>query len=96
MQDVALGDEIETDADFVLERVARQSGQVTFRVWFGDQSTTTRQELVNEIEALKPFMEWSSANLLALSVFESESQELADYLHAREQQGLLWYETGRH
>lgn len=33
VQDVALGDEIETDADFVLQRVVRKSRQVTFRVW---------------------------------------------------------------
>lgn len=95
VQDVALGDEVETDSDFVLQRVVRQSGQVTFRVWFGGQSVTTRQELVSEIEAMKPFMEWSSENLLALSVSESEAQGLADYLNAQEKQGLLQYETGR-
>lgn len=93
--DVALGDEVEIDANFVLQRVVRSSGQVTFRVWFGGQDTTTRQELVREIEAMKPLMEWSSENLLALSVPEAEAQQLADYLHSREQQGLLQYETGR-
>ncbi len=95
LQDIALGDEVETDADFVLQRVIQRSGQVTFRVWFGAQEATTRQELVREIESMKPLMEWSSENLLALSTPEAEAQRLADYLHSREQQGLLHYETGR-
>ena len=95
VQDVALGDEVETDGDFVLQRVVRQSGQVTFRVWFGDQDATTRQNLVHEIEAIKPLMEWSSENLLALSVPEAEAQPLADHLQLRESEGLLQYETGR-
>jgi hypothetical protein len=54
-----------------------------------------RQQLVREIEAMKPLMEWSSKSLLALSAPEVEAQRLADHLHSREQQGLLRYETGR-
>lgn len=93
--DIALGDEVETDANFVLQRVIQRSGQVTFRVWFGAEDSMTRQELVRALEAMKPLMEWSSENLLALSVPETEAQGLADYLHLREQQGSLHYETGR-
>lgn len=95
VQDVALGDEVETDGDLVLQRVVRPSGQVTFRVWFGGQDATRRDGLVREIEAMKPLMEWSSANLLALSVPAAEAQQLADYLQLRENEGLLQYETGR-
>lgn len=95
VQDVALGDEVETDGDFVLQRVVRPSGQVTFRVWFGGQDATMRDGLVREIEAMKPLMEWSSENLLALSVPAAEAQQLADHLQLRENEGLLQYETGR-
>lgn len=95
-RDLALGDEVETDADFVVNRVVHPSGQITFRVWFGEQDPTKRQELVREIEVMKPLMEWSSENLLALSVPDgAEAQKLADYLQAREEEGLLQYETGR-
>jgi hypothetical protein len=92
---VALGDEIEIDTDFVFQRVLRFSGQVTFRVWFGKQDATKRQDLVREIEAMKPLMEWSSENLLALSVPEVEAQRMAGYLQLRENEGILQYETGR-
>lgn len=95
VRDVALGDEVEIDANFVFRQVVQQSGQVTFRVWFGGQDATTRQRLVSEIEAINPLMEWSSENLLALSVPETEAQHLADYLQLRENEGLLHYETGR-
>ena len=50
---------------------------------------------MQEIEGMKPLMEWSSENLLALSAPEAEAQRLANYLHSGEQQGLLQYETGR-
>jgi hypothetical protein len=93
--DIALGDEVETDADFVFQKVTHCSGQATFRVWFGEQDSTIRQELVREIEAMAPLMEWSSENLLALSVANAEAQRLADHLHSQEQKGLLQYETGR-
>ena len=95
-RDLALGDEVETDADSVFQRVVRRSGQVTFRVWFGAQDGTARQDLVREIEAFKPLMEWSSENLLALSASdEAAAQKLADHLQAQEEQGVLSYETGR-
>lgn len=95
-QNIALGDEVETDADFVLQRVVHHAGQTTFRVWFGAQGMAMREELVREVEAMKPLMEWSSENLLALSISDGvEAQKVADYLQAREEQGLLQYETGR-
>ena len=93
---LALGDEVETDTDFVVQRVVQASGQITFRVWFGSQPAATRHELVREIEAMTPLLEWSSENLLALSARdETEAQKIADYLQAREEQGLLQYENGR-
>lgn len=95
-RDLALGDEVETDADFVLQQVVQRSGQITFRVWFGSQDATARKKLVREIEAMKPLMEWSSENLLALSACdEGEAQKLANHLQACEKNGLLQYETGR-
>lgn len=95
VHDISLGDELETDGDCVLQRVVRSSGQVTFRVWFGGQDGAKRQIVVHELEEMKPLMEWSSGNLLALSVPEAEAQRLADYLQLHENDGLLQYETGR-
>lgn len=95
IHDVSLGDEVETDADFVLQRVVRSSGQVTFRVWFGGRDAAKRQDLLRGIEEMRPLMEWSSDNFLALSVPEAEAQCLADYLQNHENEGLLQYETGR-
>jgi len=93
--DLALGDEVETDADFVLQRVVHRGGQYTFRIWFGEQSMATRESVVQELQAMRPLMEWSSENLLALSAGDDNAQEIADILQAREEEGLLKYETGR-
>lgn len=94
LYDVALGDEVLLTLSNVLAEVVRRSGQITFRVWFGGQDAIRRQGVVREIEAMKPLMEWSSGNLLALSAPEIEAQRLAYYLHLREKEGLLRYETG--
>lgn len=94
-RDLALGDEVETDANYIFKKVLRQSGQFTFRVWFGDQDASTRSDMINQIKALNPFMEWSSENLLALSVSEEEAQKFANQLEKWDQQGLIRYETGR-
>ncbi|WP_213766658.1 DUF4265 domain-containing protein [Caballeronia sp. dw_19] len=96
VHDVALGDEVETDSDFVLQRVVHCSGQTTYRVWFGAKDKAAQEALVREIEAMKPLMEWSSENLLALSISgDAEAQSIANYLQAGEEKGLLQYETGR-
>lgn len=95
VHNVSLGDEVETDADFVLQRVVQSSGQVTFRVWFGGQDAAKRQDLINEIGEMTLHMERFSENLFALSLPEAEAQRLADYLQLHENKGLLQYETGR-
>lgn len=93
--DIALGDEVETDRDSILKRVLRRSGQVTFRVWFGDQSAETRRSIASQAESAGALLEWSSENLLALSVLENDAKKVANFLHLHEQGGRLQYETGR-
>ena len=91
-----MGDLVETDENFIFRKVIQPSGQITFRVWFGSQNALERQKIVQEIETMKPLMEWSSENLLALSALdEVQAQELANYLHVSEGRQLLEYETGR-
>ena len=34
--DLALGDVVETDDDYLVRQVVRQSGRFVFRVWFGE------------------------------------------------------------
>lgn len=93
--DVSLGDEIEIGADLIPKGVSRRSGQTTFRVWFGGLDALRRDEIAADIQALSHLLEWSSANLLAVSIPGSNAQLLADYLQHRENEGLITYETGR-
>jgi hypothetical protein len=53
---LALGDEVEIDANFVLQDVVRRSGQTTLRVWFGALDEAIQEALMREIEAMKPLM----------------------------------------
>jgi hypothetical protein len=96
VKDLALGDEVETDDDFVFQRVIKESGQYTFRVWLGKLNKSIETELMNEINAFHPFIEFSSKRFLALSAPNfAKAQELADYLEARERGKFLKYDTGR-
>ena len=79
--DLALGDEVETDSAHIFKRVIKASDEVTFRVWFGDQSAETRQHITSEIGKMGVLSEWSSENLLALSVSTQEHEMLRNYLY---------------
>lgn len=94
---LALGDEVETDGNYVVQGVIKPSGQFTFRVWFGDSTEPgIKDEVLRQLAAMDALFEWSSANLLAISAKDADqAQEVADYLYARQNGGDLTYETGR-
>jgi len=98
--DLALGDEVETGLEgedrYVMQRVVKQSGHYTLRVWFIDDAA--REEVPKEIARLGCLMEWrwSSSNLLAIDAPSTDlAQTVANLLFEREQLGHLEYETGR-
>lgn len=94
--DLSLGDEVETDENYVVQRVLKTSDQYTFRIWFGGSAyATIRNEVLQEIKRLSIWFEWSSNNLLAISVNADRAQNVANYLHAQQNTGKLIYETGR-
>ncbi len=106
--DMALGDEVETEehkgAPYVVKSVVKDAGQYTFRVWFGGISgssghTHAHQDIHHELLArlldLGCLHEWSSDDLLAVSVGAEAAQAVADYLWEAEQTKSIEYETGR-
>jgi len=58
-------------------------------------SAELRDLAIALIEKENPAMEWSSANLVALSTTSDRSQPMADVLADLEETGHLKYETGR-
>jgi hypothetical protein len=93
--DVALGDVVDTDEDYMLRRVASPSGRYVFRVWFGE-TAHPRDEVAGELRQLGALLEWSSLNLLAVDARDrAHAEEIADYLVAAEAGGSLMFETGR-
>lgn len=94
--DIALGDEVEVDADLVAQRVTKSGGQTTFRVWFVEQDLDRRKGIVRDISKVTSLLEWSSENLLAVSVpSAAEAQMLANFLEECELNRFLQYETGK-
>jgi hypothetical protein len=93
--DLALGDIVETDANYDVVRVVERSGRFVFRVWFGE-TFHPRQQVADELAELGALLEWSSANLLAVDAAdEAHAQAIADYLKEQEHARRLIYETGR-
>lgn len=93
--DIALGDVVDTDTDYVVKRVVEPSGRYVYRVWFGE-SFHPRDEIATGLTSLGSLIEWSSPNLLAVdAVDEEHAQVVADFLAGRQQAGQLIYETGR-
>ena len=94
---LALGDVVETDAEYEVRRVTRPSGRSVFRVWFGDSplSTTDRDRLAADLTEAGALVERSSVNLLAV---DAASQDLADslaaYLGEHVDLGHLAFEVG--
>jgi hypothetical protein len=97
--DLSLGDEaevaVEVDGTRCIREITRRSGEWTFRAWFGDVSAELRDLAIARIGKENPTMEWSSANLVALSTTSERSQPMADVLADLEATGHLQYETGR-
>lgn len=95
LYDMALGDVVETDEDYLVRRVVEPSGRYVFRVWFGE-TVHPRDEIAEKLSELGALLEWSSVNLLAVDARDhADAQQIANYLAAAEADGVLMFETGR-
>ena len=95
LYNVALGDLVETDAEYNIVRVVEPSGRYVFRAWFGE-STHPREEITAQLADLDALMEWSSPNLLAIDASgEAHANKIADFLARQQQFDRLIFETGR-
>ena len=93
--DLALGDVVEVDPEYLVTRVSKPSGRYVFRAYFG-RSAHPQGEILDRLTELGALVEWSSATLLAIDAADlSHAQQLADFLQEREALGQLLFETGR-
>ncbi|MFZ6870983.1 DUF4265 domain-containing protein [Undibacterium sp. Di27W] len=89
-----LGDEVETNEDHIFIRVVKRSGYKTHRIWFGDSFETNIEEIVDSLKRIGAELEWSSKNLLAVSVSTANiNNEVLKYLSPLHDQGKLIYES---
>lgn len=92
---LALGDEVEVDDDYVVQRVLVASGHITLRVWFGNSKDSVGRTRVMElIDHEKCEHEWSSLNLLAIDARTSKTaQDIVEVLTALQNEGAVEFET---
>jgi Domain of unknown function (DUF4265) len=93
---MALGDVVETNGAYVIQRIIKQSGQRTVRIWFGSSpSATPREGLQQALSGPGMNVEWHSDNLLALSISREEDyQAVIRLLEQYEHLGHLTFELG--
>jgi len=95
LYDVALGDILVVDAEFIYQSVAERSGRYVFRAWFGESTypADVMERGLLEVEAL---FEWSSKNLVAIDARDADHAQLvADFLQDLQDRGELIFETGK-
>jgi hypothetical protein len=94
--DLALGDVVETDAGYTVQRVSTPSGRYVFRVSFERGNHGNRDSTVEALQALGAQVEWSSPSLLAVDARDQvHAQQIADHLNEQETAQRLMYETGK-
>lgn len=94
---LSLGDEVIVDSEYNIEKVAKPSGNFTFRAWFGDSKTPgISVKVSDELKKMNAILEWSSENFLAISAENDKVSALvANYLFKNQEEGELVYETGK-
>jgi len=93
--DIALGDIVETTADFTVRQVSKPSGRFVFRVFFTNPDMP-KDSCFDSLVSLGATCEWSSANLLAVDAEdEVHAQRISNYLLVESLTGSIFYETGR-
>lgn len=100
LYDLNLGDEVEVldsaEGAPVAARLMRDAGNFTFRVRReGSDGDDWRRGLMVDLERFECWFDVRSSGFLALSAPSVHAEAVANYLHAREQQGDLQFETGR-
>ena len=93
--DLALGDVVETDSTFRIERVSVASGRFVFRVYFNG-SGQPKDKVTRELAELGALLEWYSAGMLVVDARDlAHAQVIADFLRSREDADELMYESGK-
>lgn len=93
---IALGDEVITDENYVIRNTIKNSEYFTHRIWFdASGGEDFKADVLLNLETMSTLMEWSSDNLLAVSPKgESQNQKILNYLDSCQDTGKLIYETG--
>lgn len=94
--DLALGDVVEVEADYLVRRVTRPSGRYVFRVHFDPLNYGYRDEVVMGLTEHGALVEWSSPSMFAVDARDAaHGQGVAGFLSKHEQESHLIYETGK-
>jgi len=94
---LALGDEVETDNNYMITSVIKPSGHYTFRIWLGSTSDNqVRLDILRDIERIGCLFEWYSDNLVGVDAeSEAKARSISSALLKREKLGQIVYETGK-
>ncbi|MBX3115171.1 MAG: DUF4265 domain-containing protein [Fimbriimonadaceae bacterium] len=93
--DLNLGDIVETDDAYFIQRRIENSGRYVFRVMFQSDNSLNRIPIAERLLEIGCLLEQSSENFFAVDAVNQEcAQNASNFLFEMEGKGILEYETG--
>ena len=93
--DLALGDIVETDKEYMVSRVVERSGNFTIRIWFFEHAADKRDHIEKKIQSYGCLMEVFSEHLSGISANSEKTKvKLLKLLEKFVKKGWIDYETG--
>jgi len=91
-----LGDEVACDSNHQIQRVLSGSGNLTYRIWFKDVTDpTTKARVESKTKEVGGVHEWSSENLLAVSIPGDKQIMFEQFLSHETSSGIIFEEGSR-
>jgi len=93
---INLGDEVACDSNHQIQRVLRRLGNLTYRIWFKDVSDpAVKTRVEGKVQEMSGEREWSSENLLAISIPSEKQRILEQFLSGETNSGIVFEQGSR-
>lgn len=94
VRNIALGDIVATDKDYLVKEVVLASGRIVFRAW-SDNGWLEKREVIDRIVSHGGLIETCTHRLIAIDVDSwDQATSMRSLLDSLEKDGILEYETG--
>lgn len=92
-ESLSLGDEVETDTNFIVQKIIKKGLQITFRIWLKGHKDHIIAKLIDDLLKFNVFIEPYSKNLIAISASTGiQAQLVENFLQKKSNEIAIEYE----